>query len=165
MTSILKHILFNRFFKISFAIIWLVGFCVVLPAQNSSTAVLSNNNQVTTTSINTNYLIKNNQVWLGNNTFNQQAKIYEYLIETWIDCLRISPNPVEDLAIVEICALKTYTETIQISDVYGQLFLSIEVKLSEGTNLIQLILNELPPGYYILKAVKANETIVFYKKP
>jgi hypothetical protein len=68
--------------------------------------------------------------------------------------IRVYPNPVTDLAIVNLNSAIEQTITITLVDVAGKKARELNSRLSKGDNKIQLTeLRHLQKGIYILKVV------------
>jgi len=71
--------------------------------------------------------------------------------------LTVSPNPVNESAIVNFNTAKTKHVTLEIIDITGQLITTLcDQQLSSGNHQFRIPVNKLSPGVYILKYTDKN---------
>ena len=73
----------------------------------------------------------------------------------------VYPNPVTNLLNLEIACNSSAVASLKLNDVLGQVAAERQIKLSTGTNLMQLDMSELAPGVYQLIVQSGSKRIAF----
>ncbi len=64
---------------------------------------------------------------------------------------RMYPNPATKQVTIEVASTLTTSATLRVSNVVGQSSIALQLQLSEGINFVELPINELPAGVYLVE--------------
>lgn len=70
--------------------------------------------------------------------------------------LKIYPNPAKEVLFVSLFSENQEAMSVDIFNEMGSLVFSRKYQLTEGENLLQLPLDELPTGWFVLRAASGN---------
>jgi Zn-dependent metalloprotease len=93
-------------------------------------------------------------VWFANGVRDLQVGTNE-LGSTYSD-LKISPNPTADIAQLSLRAKTGSGATISLHNLLGETLMTRSVNLSEGENLLDIDLQHLPAGNYVVRIATEN---------
>lgn len=78
-------------------------------------------------------------------------------IKQTITAIRLQPNPATNYCVLEIQAQKSTTAQLQISNVLGQVLWQQESNLIAGQNTVNLSIEQLPKGNYMVRVQVGEE--------
>lgn len=71
--------------------------------------------------------------------------------DSWVNSVRIIPNPISDQPTMTIESAVNQSLDIQVIDLTGRIFRSWQIEAGSGMQLIPLDLHDLPAGYWIYR--------------
>jgi bacillolysin len=93
-------------------------------------------------------------VWFANGIRDLQVGTDE--LEGQYSDLKISPNPTADFAQLSLRAKTGSGATISLHNLLGETLMTRSVSLSEGENLLDIDLQHLPSGNYVVRIATEN---------
>lgn len=93
-------------------------------------------------------------VWFANGVRNLQ--VGTETLENEVIGLKLSPNPAIDFAQLSLQNAKASSAIISLHNVLGETLMSRSVTLSEGDNLLDIDLQHLPSGNFVLRIATEN---------
>ncbi len=74
-----------------------------------------------------------------------------------ISQINVYPNPAKEMINIELDANSYSTVNIEIYNLIGEKVLELQPSVSEGDNLVSVLINNLLDGVYLLKVFKGSE--------